>query len=116
MVEKLDLPFPFLSDPDRTGAIEAYGLSNPDDGRNLAYPAIVIVDPDGEEAWRWVSRDYADRIPEDDVVEAAAALGLGPVGAEHMAPGNPEPGPAAQAHHQPQYHADDPRGEGVRKG
>ena len=97
MVEKLDLPFPFLSDPDRTGAIDAYGLSNPDDGRNLAYPAIVIVDPDGEEAWRWVSRDYADRIPEDDVVEAAAALGLGPVGAEHMAPGNPEPGPAAMA-------------------
>ncbi len=95
MIQKLDLPFPFLSDPDRTGAIDAYGLANPDDGRNLAYPAIVIVGPDGAEEWRWVSRDYADRIPEDDVVAAATSLGLGPVEAEVVTPGVPEPGPAA---------------------
>ena len=97
MVEKLDLPFPFLSDPDRTGAVTPYGLANPDDARGLAYPAIVIVGPDGEEAWRWVSRDYADRIPEDDVVAAARSLGLDPVAAEPMTNGTPEPGPAAMA-------------------
>ena len=95
MVEKLDLPFPFLSDPDRTGAITPYGVANPDDRRDLAYPAIVIVGPDGEEAWRWVSRDFADRIPEDDVVDAATALGLDAVEAEPMVNGVPEPGPAA---------------------
>lgn len=97
MVEKLDLPFPFLSDPDRDGAIAPYGLSNPDDARGLAYPAIVIVGPDGEEAWRWVSRDYADRIPEDEVLAAARGLGLEPVGATRMVNGTPEPGPAAMA-------------------
>ena len=41
MVEKLDLPFPFLSDPDRAGAVTPYGLVNPDDRRGLAYVKLV---------------------------------------------------------------------------
>ncbi len=95
MVEKLSLPFPFLSDPDREAAITPLGLANPTDERNIAIPAIVIVGPDGEEAWRWVSRDFADRIPEDDVIAAARSLGLPPVEAEAVAAGHPEPGPRA---------------------
>lgn len=95
MIEKLDLPFPFLSDPDRSAAIGPYGLENTVDPRALARPAIVLVGPDGEEAWRWESRDFADRIPEEEVVAAARELGLDPVAAEPVAPGTPEPGPGA---------------------
>ncbi len=95
MVEKLQLPFPLLSDPDRDKVITPLGLANPSDPRNLAIPAIVIVGPDGEEAWRWVSRDFADRIPEDDVLAAVADLGLAPASADEVANGTPEPGPHA---------------------
>ncbi len=95
MVEKLDLPFPYLSDPDRTGAIEPYGVADPVDERALAIPAFVLVRPSGDEAWRWVARDFADRIPEAEVLDRARDLALGPVEAEPMVNGEPEPGPRA---------------------
>ncbi len=95
MIEKLSLPFPFLSDPDRSEVIAPLGLANPSDARNIAFPAIVLVGPDGEENWRWVSRDFADRIPEDDVVAAVQALGLAAVDADPVEVGPSEPGPNA---------------------
>ncbi len=95
MIEKLSLPFPFLSDPDRSKAITPFGLANPSDAREIAFPAIVLIGPDGAEKWRWVSRDFADRLPEDDVLEAVAALGLAPVQAEVVETISPEPGPHA---------------------
>lgn len=95
MVDKLDLPFPYLSDPDRTGAIEAYGLADPHDERNLAIPALVLVDREGEEVWRWVARDFADRIPEAEALDRVRALDLEAVGAAPMENGEPEPGPNA---------------------
>lgn len=95
MVEKLDLPFPFLSDPDRTLAIGPLGLRDERDPREIAIPAVVLLNPDGEEVWRWTARDYADRIDEDAVVSAARSLGLRPVEPQPMVAGTPEPGPRA---------------------
>ena len=95
MIDKLDLPFPYLSDPDRSIAIRPYDLVDEKDARNLARPAMVLVDPDGEERFRFVSRDFADRYPEDKVLEAAEGLGLAPVTSEPMEAGTPEPGPSA---------------------
>lgn len=95
MVQKLELPFPYLSDPDRSLAIEPYGLSNPKDPRNLAYPAVVLIDPDRVERWRWVSRDFADRIPEDDLVEVARSHAWGATDQPPIDTGDPEPGPRA---------------------
>jgi len=95
MVSKLDLPFAYLSDSDRAGAIQPFGLSNPDDPRNLAYPALVLLDPEGAEVWRWVSRDFADRMPEDDVVEVVGGYGWAPVAGEAIEIGLAEPGPRA---------------------
>lgn len=93
MIEKLSLPFPILSDPDRSVAIEPYGVSNPIDHRNIAFPAVVIVSPEGEETWRWVSRDFADRLPEDIILEAVATLALGPTSQDPPTIADPEPGP-----------------------
>lgn len=95
MVEKLRLPFPLLSDPDRSGSIEPFGVADPNDPRGIARPAMILLDADGVEHFRFVSRDYADRLPEDDVVAAAQALGLGPVTQSPPAPGVAEPGPRA---------------------
>ena len=76
MVEKLSLPFPLLSDPDRSNLIEPMGVADPNDARNIARPAMILIAPDGSERWRFVSRDYADRLPNDDVLEHVRSLGL----------------------------------------
>lgn len=99
MVEKLRLPFPMLSDPDRSLAIGPYGLADPKDAREIAIPALVLVSPDGEEVWRFVSRDFADRLPEDEVVEVVASSGWAPTTQDPPRPGTPEPGPRAMPTH-----------------
>ena len=45
MVEKLSLPFPYLSDPDRSQAIIPYGVADEKDERKIARPSIVLVTP-----------------------------------------------------------------------
>lgn len=95
MVEKLNLPFPMLSDPDRSLAIGPYDLMNISDPRNIAIPATIVIDPAGVEALRLVSRDYADRPLEDEALELLQGLGLAPVSQPRPNPGTPEPGPRA---------------------
>lgn len=95
MVDKLGLSFPYLSDPDRSQLIGPLGLSNLKDPRNIALPALILLDPDGMERWRFVSRDFADRLPEDDVVEAARSIGLAATTQEAPVVGPMEPGPDA---------------------
>jgi hypothetical protein len=93
MVEKLDLPFPLLSDPDGEGAVKPYGVWS--EGRRIARPAIVVITPDGAEAVRRESSDFADRPPEEEVLEAVRRLRLPPTTQPRPAPGRPEPGPRA---------------------
>lgn len=95
MVEKLNLPFPMLSDPDRTLAVGPYDLMNLDDSRNLAIPATIVIDPAGEELLRLVSRDFADRPFEDEALELLRGLGLDPVSQPAPNRGMPAPGPKA---------------------
>lgn len=92
MIEKLSLPFSMLSDPDRSAAISPYELADLKDRRNLARPALVLIDPEGEEVWRWISRDFADRLPETEVLAEAQRLGLAPITQPPPATGSPEPG------------------------
>ncbi len=93
MVEKLDLPFPLLSDPVGERAIKPYDVWN--EGRHIAKPAVVVITPEGQEAFRRVSGDFADRPAEDDILDVAHRLGLPPTTQEAPRPGRPEPGPRA---------------------
>lgn len=95
MVEQLRLPFPLLSDPDREAAIRPYGLADDKDPRNLAVPAMVLITTEGEEAWRFVSRDYADRLAEDELIETLRRAELTPAAAEPLEIGPAVPGPNA---------------------
>ena len=95
MVEKLNLPFPMLSDPDRSLAIGPYRLMNETDPRHLAIPATVVIDPEGSEVMRLVSRDFADRPFEDEVLSLLQSLRLAPVAQPLPTPGTAEPGPRA---------------------
>jgi hypothetical protein len=95
MIEKLMLPFPLLSDPDREGAISPYRVADENDARDIARPAAVVVAPDGEETFRLLARDFADRPVEDEIIAELAALGLPPASADPLTVGPAEPGPKA---------------------
>lgn len=95
MIEKLELPFPLLSDPDREALIGPFGVADPHDERNIARPALILLAPGGEEVWRFESRDFADRLPEDDVLEKARELGLSPTTQDRPVVVDPRPGPRA---------------------
>ena len=97
MVEKLNLAFPMLSDPDRAQAITPYGLTDHSDPRGLARPALAAAAPGGNEVYRFVSRDYADRLPEDELISVLFSQGLPPAAQPRPAPGTPQPGPQAMS-------------------
>ena len=99
LVEKLKLPYPYLSDPDRTKAITPYGVADEKDDRQIARPAMVVIRPDQEEAFRFVSRDFADRLPEDQVVSAVQQLALAPTTQGPPRIGPAEPGPRSLSLH-----------------
>lgn len=89
MVGKLNLPFPVLSDPDGEEAIKPYGVWH--DGAGMARPAVILLDPDGRETFRQVGEDFADRLPEEDLLERVRALGLSSTTQDEPAPGDPQP-------------------------
>jgi|FLYL01.1.fsa_nt_gi hypothetical protein len=97
MVAKLRLPFPILSDPDRRALIEPFGVADTRDPRNIARPAMVLLRPGGEEAWRFESRDFADRLPEADALDRVRELGLEPTTQPPPEIGPPQPGPRAMS-------------------
>ena len=74
MVEKLALPFPILSDPDGEGATKPLGAW--DAAGKMATPAIIVLAPDGHEAYRYAGVDFMDRPNDDEILDALASLGL----------------------------------------
>lgn len=95
LIHKLKVPFPILSDPDRSGAIEPYGVADLKDERNIARPALFVVAPDREVVHGAVSRDFADRTSEEAAVASLIELGLPPTTPEEFEVGPAEPGPHA---------------------
>ncbi len=93
MVAKLSLPFPFLSDPDRSLAIRPYGVADEKDERHIARPAVIVVTTDHKEQFRFVSRDFADRIPEDQVLASIQELKLPATTQQIPEPGQAHPSP-----------------------
>ncbi len=72
MVRKLSLPFPLLSDPDGA-VIREYGVWHEE--RQMARPAIVVVNAVGRVAYRYVGQDFADRPGDDEVFRALEEAG-----------------------------------------
>jgi hypothetical protein len=93
MVEKLRLPYPLLSDPEGAQAIKPYGLWH--EGQTFGKPAVVLLRPDGTEALRQVGEDFADRLPEEDLVAAVQAENLPTTSQPAPAVKDPQPGPNA---------------------
>lgn len=67
MVEKLDLPFPLLSDA-RGELSKLCDLWNEDEG--VAIPAIIVVDRSGDIQYAYSGSDFADRPGDEKIFEA----------------------------------------------
>lgn len=93
MVEKLSLPFPYLSDPDRSKATFPYGVADEKDDRQISRPALIVITSDWQEAFRFVSKDFAERMPEAQVVTTLQQLNLPPATQDPPVIGPAEPGP-----------------------
>jgi peroxiredoxin len=65
MADALSLTFPLLSDPDLKTAI-AYGVAM--EGRDIAIPAIFVVNGAGEITFRYVGESPADRPDAEDLL------------------------------------------------
>ena len=67
MVDKLELPFPLLSDP-RGELIKHLGLWNEEEG--VSEPAIVVLDKSGTVRYLYSGgTDFTDRPPEESLLE-----------------------------------------------
>ncbi len=91
------LPFAIHSDPGGERYLKALDLWNDAERGGIAKPAILIVSPAGDIAYRLNSRDFADRpASDDDIIEAVRALGLGPIQPTEWSPSvEPEHDPSA---------------------
>lgn len=80
MAQRWGLPATrFVSDPGGERFLQPLGLYDPEERGGLGLTALVIVDADAEERYRYVGRDFADRTGDDDVLEALESLGLPPI-------------------------------------
>lgn len=72
VVEAANLPFPILSDADRT-VIHAYGVVHPrggPHGEEIALPSMFLIDKTGRIVWERVARTVVDRPDPGEVLEA----------------------------------------------
>jgi hypothetical protein len=95
VMDKLALPFPILSDPERDQAVTPLGFADEGDPRQISRPGVVIISPDGEVVSRFVGKDYADRPNEDVVLEELGSMGLDPITQDLAEHGPVEPGEKA---------------------
>jgi hypothetical protein len=95
VAEKLALPFPYLSDADRSNAIAPLGFADEKDPREIARPGAVIISPGGQVLYEKVGRDYADRPEEDVLLEELESLHLAATAQTPPELGRSEPGEKA---------------------
>ena len=69
----------YVSDPGGETYLQALELFDPDDRGGIALPAMLVLDPDGNEVFGYRGRDFADRTHDEDVYAALEELGLDPI-------------------------------------
>ena len=80
MAARWDLPFPIWSDPGGERLLQPLDAWNADERGGIAWPALIVFGPDDREVWRFRSRDFADRPPDNaDLIAAVEERGLAPV-------------------------------------
>lgn len=65
-----------VSDPGGETYLQPLGLFDPEERGGIALPGVLVITPDGEEAYRYQGRDFADRTTDAGMIEALEGLGL----------------------------------------
>jgi hypothetical protein len=73
------LPFAIVSDPGGEQLLQPLDAWNPNERGGIGWPTLMLYSPDGGEAYRMRSRDFADRANDDDLFSAVRRLGLPPI-------------------------------------
>jgi hypothetical protein len=79
MAARWHLTFPIHSDPGGELFLQPLQLWNPHERGGIGWPALMVVAPDGTEAYHYRSRDFADRPDDDDLLRALSGLRLPPL-------------------------------------
>ena len=69
----------YVSDPGGETYLQALDLFDPEERGGIGKPAMIVLAPDGSEAYRYNGRDFADRTTDAEVFEALEGLGLGAI-------------------------------------
>ena len=69
----------FVSDPGGETMLQPLELFDPEERGGIALPGMILIAPDGSEAYRYIGRDYADRTNDEEIWPSLEALGLSPV-------------------------------------
>lgn len=86
------LPFPFVSDPGGSRFLRSLELWNAEERGGLAIPAVLVIDANGNERFRATSRDFADRLHDEDALGALEAQAYSPIEPSAVpSPGENEP-------------------------
>lgn len=72
LVQRLRLSFPILEDTGLAVA-QAYGVAMKD--RDIAIPALFVIDRSGNVAWRYIGETMADRPHSATIAEVLKKLG-----------------------------------------
>ncbi len=68
-----------MSDPGGEQWLQPLDAWNPNERGGIGWPTLFVFGPDGREAYRMRSRDFADRPTDDDLFAVVGSLGSGPV-------------------------------------
>lgn len=66
----------FVADPGGERFLRPLDLFDPEERNGIGLPALLVIDPDGNERYRYTGRDFADRTHDEDVLAAVEHLGL----------------------------------------
>lgn len=69
----------YVSDPDGQTYLRPLGLFDPEERGGIGLPGMLVYDPAGNEVYREVGRDFADRTADAELFQALEGLGLDPI-------------------------------------
>lgn len=69
----------YVSDPGGAVYLRPLELYDPEERGGIGLPGMIVVTPDGDVAYRYVGRDFADRTTDHEVLAALDRLALGPI-------------------------------------
>lgn len=69
----------YVADPGGERFLQPLELYDAEERGGIGRPGLLVIDPDGEVAYRYVGRDFADRTTDEEMMTALERLSLDPI-------------------------------------